>query len=208
MVGQQIKQLELLINSCQEYQKIYQSTELKKDSSYAPKFEKIVQTAKIATKAKAALEVDNQLSIVKSIEKKSKKVKKKVTKNLKKQQITDQDLDLVDGVLELITDLDSFYQKSTDFLKEKFKKKYHKIKEGLEPQLKELYKKIEPLAPNKALEVEERVSYKKQLEEIEKAVLFQQKKVEELEQKALAIKQENANQPKIPEGSELIGSLD
>lgn len=207
MIGQQIKQLELLINTCQKYQKVYQETKPTKDSGFAEKLEEITATAKIAVKAKTVLELDNQLFIVKSIEKKSKKVKKKVTKNLKKERISDQDLDLVEGVLDLITDLDGFYQNSAEVLKEKFKKKYTKIKEGLEPQLKELYKKIENLAPNKALEIEDRRSYKKQLEEIEKAVLFQQKKVEELEQKALELKAQEAEQPKIPEGVDLIEAL-
>ncbi|MCP4441754.1 MAG: hypothetical protein GY810_22840 [Aureispira sp.] len=208
MVGQQIKQLGILIDSCQQYRKLCQSTGLKKESKYAQLFEQITQTAKVATKAKSELELDNQISIVKSIEKKSKKVKKKVTKNLKKQKVTDQDLDLVGGVLDLIKDLDGFYKDSADFLKEKFKKKYQKIKEGLEPQLKELYKKVEAVAPGKALEVEDRVSYKKQLAEIEKAVLHQQRKMEELVKKAAELKKEQAEQPKIPEGPALIEALD
>lgn len=139
----------------------------------------------------------------KNIEKETKKIKKTVLKNLKKQQVSDADLDTVVALLEKIEHFENLYNSTENTIKEKLAKHYDRIKNQITPQIKQLEEKLTVSAPGKAAENADNADFQARLLEIEKLIAEEEKNLE-----TAAKELEQVEPQKIPSGADLLGILD
>ena len=154
------------------------------------------------TNALAEMEMSGLLTTAKNIEKDTQKIKKLVLKNLKKQKVTDRDLELVENALEKISIFENSFNAADVAIQEKVNKHYERINTQIAPQLQQLVEKLEAQAPGKATENADNDDFEKRLLEIEGLI------AEEEAMLAKAEKELAAMPPtEIPAGADLLDML-
>jgi hypothetical protein len=154
------------------------------------------------TDAVAEMEMSGLLTASKNIEKETKKIKKLVLKNLKKQKVTDHDLELVENALEKISTFENSFNAADAAIQEKVNKHYERISTQIAPQLQQLLEKLEAQAPSKATENADNDDFEKRLLEIEGLIVEEEAKLAEAEKELAAMPP-----PVIPAGADLLDLL-